>query len=265
MLGKLIDRYFIKQPRLRRQVTRLLYGSQLVDVNLLGVDLAIHSELENGYLRAFRHTRMTSLFRDEVGIMINLATLIEDGSCFVDAGANIGVYSSVMARLAIVKNNFSILAFEADPRTFERLALNAARHGFRAENVALTENEGTLEFVRGAVSHVTTKAASPNSYSIRGETFSVGCRPLSSFEIPGSSIVIKIDVEGAEYEVLLGAKRYFEQERVKAVYFDGVDKIKETLEFLEHYNFRILDGKTLGPLGNKIFSLLAVRAKDFPQ
>ena len=136
---------------------------------------------------------------------------------------------------------------------------------FKCENIALAEEEGVLEFVRGAVSHVTTKLESANRYSIAGETFMVRCKPLSAFDIPGSSIVIKIDVEGAEYEVLAGARPYFEQGRVKAVYFDGVDKLAETLAFLAQYNFRVLDGKSLGPPRKRMFSLLAIRATDLPE
>ena len=259
MLRRLIDRQFIKRPRLRRLITRALYGSALKTVDLLGASLVINTELENGYLRAFQRTRMTSLFRDEASVLINLSSLIDDNCSFVDAGANIGIYSSVFSRLTFLKRNLSIFAFEADPITFERLSENAKLHGFHAENVALTAQAGYNDFIRGAVSHVTTQIAHANAYSIAGETFLARCEPLSSFAIPGSSIVMKIDVEGAEYEVLLGAKSYFEQGRVKAVYFDGIEKLRETVDFLSKYNFRFCDGKTLRPLGTRVFSLLAVR------
>jgi FkbM family methyltransferase len=253
------DRLFIKQPRFRRFVTRLLYGSQTTRVSLLGADLLIHSELENGYLRAFRHARRLSLFRDEASVLINFASLIEDGTTFVDVGANIGVYSAIISRLRSVKRDLSVFAFEVDPRTFERLAENARAHGFHAENVALGETDATLTFVRGAVSHVTANVEVISRYSIRNETFQAGCRPLSSFDLPGSDIVLKIDVEGAEYEVLLGARKFFEQRRVRAVYFDGVSKLEEVQDFLTGFGFRFLDGKTLQPIRPNVFSLLAIR------
>jgi FkbM family methyltransferase len=254
-----LDQLFIKQPKLRRVVTRMLYGSSPVSVPLFGAELLIHSELENGYLRAFRHSRSLSLFRDEASVLINLASLIEDDCTFLDIGANIGIYSAVISRLGRVKKDLAVFAFEVDPQTFRRLSENARRHGFRAENVALAEAEKQVQFVRGAVSHVTTALESRNRYNIKSETFAARCLPLSAFDIPGSSIVMKIDVEGGEYEVLLGARRFFAERRVKAVYFDGVSKLKEAQAFLAEFGFRLLDGQTLQPFKPGMFSLLALR------
>ena len=253
------DQLFIKQPKLRRFVTRMLYGSSALRVPLLGAELLIHSELENGYLRAFRHSRTLSLFRDEASVLINLASLIEDDCSFLDIGANIGVYSAIIARLGALKKNLSVFAFEVDPTTFSRLSENARRHGFHAENVALADSEKEVQFVRGAVSHVTTTLDARNRYNIAAETFNARCTPLSAFDIPGSSIVMKIDVEGGEYEVLLGARKFFAEGRVRAVYFDGVSKLAEAQAFLAEFGFRLLDGKTLQPFESGTFSLLAVR------
>jgi FkbM family methyltransferase len=253
------DQLFIKQPKLRRFVTRVLYGSSAVRVPLLGAEHLIHSELENGYLRAFRHSRSLSLFRDEASVLINLANLIEDDCSFLDIGANIGIYSAIIARLGALKKGLSVFAFEVDPKTFSRLRENALRHSFRAENVALADSEREVQFVRGAVSHVTTTIEERNRYNIAGETFTARCVPLSAFDIPGSSIVMKIDVEGGEYEVLLGARKFFAEGRVKAVYFDGVSKLAEAQAFLAEFGFRLLDGKTLQPFKPGMFSLLALR------
>jgi FkbM family methyltransferase len=254
-----LDQLFIKQPKLRRFVTRAVYGSSPVEVPLLGAELLIHSELENGYLRAFRHSQSLSLFRDEASVLINLASLIEDNCTFLDIGANVGVYSAVISRLGKLKKGLSVFAFEVDPQTFSRLKENARRHGFRAENVAIAEAEKEVKFVRGAVSHVTTTLEARNRYNIASDTFTARCMPLSAFDIPGSSIVMKIDVEGGEYEVLLGARKLFADGRVKAVYFDGISKLAEAQAFLSEFDFRFLDGKTLQPYEDGAFSLLAIR------
>jgi hypothetical protein len=108
---------------------------------------------------------------------------------------------------------------------------------------------------------VTTPFTVRNSYSIPRETFTAKCAPLAAFDIPGNDIVMKIDVEGFEYEVLLGARRYFEEQRVKAVYFDGVSKIDETRRFLSEFNFELLDGLTLEPFVAGGFALLALRTE----
>ena len=259
MIAELIDLYFIKQPRFRRVVTRLLYGSSAVPVSLLGAQLLIHSGLENGYLRAFRHARTLSLFRDEAAVLINLANLIGDNCTFLDIGANIGIFSAVIARLSHIKRGLRIFAFEVDPNTFERLRQNASRYGFHAECIGLAELDEIKEFVRGAVSHVTTPLASINSYSIRKETFTARCVPLSSFDIPGSSLVMKIDVEGGEYEVLAGAEKFFAEDRVRAVYLHDISRLQAVQEFLEKYRFKLVDGVTLTRFEPGSFSLLAIK------
>src|ERR1051326_2393727 len=254
-----LDQLFIKQPKLRRFVTRMVYGSSPVAVPLFGAELLIHSEFENGYLRAFRHSRSLSLFRDVASVLINLASLIEDDCSFLDIGANVGVYSAVIARLATLKKGLSVFAFEVDPQTFSRLSETARRHGFRSENVALADVDKQTHFVRGAVSHVTTAMDARNRYNIANETFTARCRPLSAFDIPGAVIVMKIDVEGGEYEVLLGARKFFVERRVKAVYFDGVSKLTEAHAFLSEFGFRLLNGQTLQPFEAGMFSLLALK------
>ena len=258
-LGWALDRYFIKQPRLRRAATRAIYGKSDLPIRLFGAGLTINSELENGYLRASRNSKYVSLFRDEAAILVNLANLVSDDCTFVDVGANIGIFSAVMSRFARIRRNVRVIAFEVDPNTFSRLALNARRHGFEAHNIGLADAERTITFVRGAVSHVTTPLESRNAYSIKKETFTAKCAPLAAFDIPRRDIVMKIDVEGFEYEVLVGARRYFEEQRVKAVYFDGVAKIDQTRRFLSEFDFELLDGQTLEPFQPGGFALLALR------
>ena len=258
-LAGFLDRNFIKRPKLRRFLTRSIYGSSRVPVSLLGADIIINSELENGYLRAFRKAKWLSVFRDEASVLINLASLIDDNCTFVDAGANVGIYSAVISRLAAVKRNLSVMAFEVDPETFSRLSENARRYGFQVKNVGLAECEKKVEFIRGAVSHVTTAENLKTRYNIPGETFIARCLPLSAFDIPGTSIVLKIDVEGAEYEVLAGARPLFANGRIKAVYLDGFSRRDEVIQVLVEFGFRMLDGRTLGPFGAGSFSLLAVR------
>lgn len=253
-----LDRNLIKRPRLRRLLTRSIYGSSQVQISLLGADIIINSELENGYLRAFHKAKWLSVFRDEASVLVNLANLIDDDCTFVDAGANVGIYSAVISRLAAVKRNLAVMAFEVDPETFARLSENARRYGFQARNVGLGECEKSVEFIRGAVSHVTTATNLKSRYNIPGETFVARCLPLSSFDIPGSSIVLKIDVEGAEYEVLAGARPLFASGRMKAVYLDGFSRCDEVIQFLMEFGFRLLDGRTLDPFGSRSFSLLAV-------
>ncbi len=260
-MGYLIDRFFVKQPKLRRWVTRLLYGNREQDVELLGTTLRIHSIKENGYLRASRMTRGSSLLRDELAIIINLAAVLSDGDTFVDIGANVGIYSLTLARIHRIFPRSRFYAFEANPDTFSRLAVHAEKLGIQAHNVALADHSGSLEFVAGAVSHVFTTVENASAYNIPSDRLSVPCRRLDEIDIMGNSLVLKIDVEGQEKNVLDGAAGLFRERRIKAVYLDGY-KDRDIETHLRDRGFTLLNGKTLEPTIGGIFSLLALR--DIP-
>ena len=258
----LIDRWFLKQPRLRRLVTRLLEGDREHEVALLGAQVRVHSVKEHGYLRASRLARKSVLLREELPVLLNLAALLAPGDVFVDAGANVGVFSLALARLRPLVPGLSCHAFEANPDTFARLAPMAAAAGVTAHQVALSDREGTLEFVAGAVSHVFTTVEHASEYSLGGGArVSVPCRRLDSFAFPAASIVLKIDVEGQETAVLNGAGELFDAGRVKAVYLDGY-KDRAVEKFLAAHGFALLDAKTLAPVEGHIFGLLAVRSSE---
>lgn len=262
IVSYVVDKYFIKQPRLRRAVTWLMAGDRNSEVELLGTKLQIHSIKENGYLRASRAARSYSVYRDEVAILLNLASLLADGDSFVDVGANVGLYSCTLARRSRIrpgKNRF--YAFEANEDTFSRLILSAEPLGVTATNCAVSNRDGQLVFVAGAVSHVFTSVEHSSSYNIPSETTSVPCRRLDSFEFEGDSLFIKIDVEGQELEVLEGAAGLFELARVKGVYIDGYSN-PGIPDWLRRYGFELFDGRTLLPSDGRVFSLLALAPRD---
>jgi FkbM family methyltransferase len=260
LLHRLFDRYFIKQPRLRRVVTRLLYGSGDARVALAGAELVVNRALENGYARAAALCQNSSLLRDELPVLITLANLAGPGRTFVDVGANVGLFSVVFSRFTRIYPDFRVVSFEVDPRTFERLQVNALEHGFQAIRCALAAEAGARSFVRGAVSHVTTVQEKASSYNLPAETFDAEVRALDSFDLPGT-LIVKIDVEGQELEVLRGARRLLASGRVAAVYLDGYGD-PHCFELLRATGFELFDGRTLVAATTETFALLALRPRS---
>lgn len=253
-----LHRFFFTRPRLRQFVTRLVAGDRELDVPLLGATLRVHSVKEHGYLRTARLAAHSTLLRDELPVILNLAALLADGDSFVDIGANAGIYALTLARMRAILPRTRYYAFEANPDTFSRLAIHSGEMGVEAHNVALSDHEGTLQFIGGAVSNIFTTIENASSYSMPGKPVEVPCKRLDQFDIAGDSLILKIDVEGQEKAVLDGAAGFFDKKRVKAVYLDGY-KERAVEQFLRDHGFTFREGKTLAPTQGNVFSLLALR------
>jgi len=254
----LIDRYFIKKPLIRRFVTKLLAGDCERKVTLLAGDYLVHTVREHGLFRASRLARTCSLFRDEVPVLVHLAGLLRNGDTFLDIGANIGVFAANIASFRVLFPDLKIYAFEPNCDTAVRLRANAEPLGVEVFDVALSDRNGTLEFVDGAVSNVFSTVENASSYSITSERRFCECRRLEDLPIQGHSLVMKIDVEGHEWEVLQGAISLFQANRVRALYLDDF-KDARIVPFLDDYKFRFFDGRTFEPANDQTRHLLAIK------
>jgi FkbM family methyltransferase len=258
----LLDRYFIKQPTIRKFVTRTLERDEDRDVTLFGTRLHINSLKEHGYLRAFRRSSYHSVLHDEAGALVTLSLLLCPGDTFVDVGANVGLFVCTLARRRFVSRDVRFYAFEANPDTFRRLSESARDLDIIACQRAISDRPGELEFISGAVSHVFTQAKQRSDYHFKNQpTVRVATQRLDDAGIEGDSLIIKIDVEGQELNVLNGATNLFDRDRVKAVYLDGyTDPAVEA--FFVARRFKFFDGRTLRPTVPSFPNLLAVRASE---
>ena len=259
---RLLDRYFIRKPRLREAVTRLLNRDRDLDVLLFRHPVWINTIKENGYFRAARNARFLSLFRDEAVTLQHLMLFVKPRMTFVDVGANVGVFSILMSDVSRLYPDFDVVALEVHPKTFERLARNAARYGFTAHNVAAGSSAGNQTFVEGVVSHTTTILEKMNSYSVPNRRFDMDVRRVDSFDF-SRPLFIKIDVEGQELAVLQGAGDLFDKEQVDAVYIDRCDEIDLVEALLRERDFVILNERTLKP-ATRPMSMLALRRAAYP-
>lgn len=246
---------FQRFPSLRTSLTNVLVRDEDVDIELFGAKLCVNKRAEIGLWRAAQAADHNIVFRDEVASILNLAMLLQPGDVFVDIGANVGLYSALLSRLARVAQGNRFVAVEANPETARRLRRSLAETSVQVIDRALSDHDGELHFAPGVTSGVfgATSAGAANSVTLP-------CSRLDSPDLPNGDLVLKVDVEGHELEVLRGADRLFDAERVKVVYVDGYSAM-ELPQFLRERGFTFYDGRTLQPSTEAPpYSLLAVHA-----
>lgn len=135
---------------------------------------------------------------------------LKAGMAMIDVGANIGHYAMVAA--AAVGPSGRVAAFEPEPENFAALRANLALNGFAsatAEQLALGARDGELTLYRDAANRGGHSLLRANVQKPAGET-RVRVVTLDGYaarNLAGRKIgFIKLDVQGAEAEVLAGAR-----------------------------------------------------------
>ena len=132
------------------------------------------------------------------------------------------------------------------------------KYNFNCVNTAISDTNKTLEFVEGAVSHVFTTVDNKSTYNFKQKTVKVKSSTLCHENIPGTSIILKIDVEGQELNALRGARDLFIQNRIKAVFIDGFTN-PEIPQFLLNFNFSLMNAQSLESTFQDGCQLLAIK------
>ena len=124
---------------------------------------------------------------------------------FVDVGANIGYFTTLVAKCC---PQSSVVSIEAFPPTVEKLRLNLGRNSVanaRIIDVAVSDTEGIVEFFYAG--RFNEGATTTVKGRFQSTALPVACKPLSALltddEIAAARL-IKIDVEGAELRVIHG-------------------------------------------------------------
>ncbi len=159
----------------------------------------------------------------------------------LDCGSNIGLTSLYFKMLW---PKAKITAFEPDKEAFECLKKNMEENGLEdvdIHNIALAGEEGELEFYSDQ--DVSGSLTSSLSMSSGGSKVVVQAKKLSSF-ISGKIDLLKIDIEGAEDEVMEDlrlAGKLSDIEQIMMEYHHhmdkGIDKLSSMLSLLEQEGF----------------------------
>lgn len=146
--------------------------------------------------------------------------LLRPGDHFIDIGANIGYFTVMAARR--VGEGGRVDAFEPDPENRARLIANLQRNGVesrvRVHDVALSDREGRAvihRYAGGAMNHgCSTLHPVPGE---AGQMADVRTARLDDVRPGVTPRLIKMDVEGAEPEVVAGMRGLLRGETPPAV------------------------------------------------
>jgi FkbM family methyltransferase len=123
----------------------------------------------------------------------------------LDIGGHIGGFSMALARL---HPDARIQTFEASPSTFEFTQRNIAGNGLddrvTVDNIAVSSLHGTLDFAdNGAGSGLNGVTAPAGTTVIKVPCITF----VEALDRAGGAVdVVKIDTEGAEYDIVLGSE-----------------------------------------------------------
>jgi FkbM family methyltransferase len=151
--------------------------------------------------------KLIFVFREHYESELNyLETILFPGKTFVDAGANLGIYTLVASR--IVGPSGGVIAFEPSLQSFPVLEENISLNGFTnvlAVRVALSDKTGNAFLYHGSDAGKNSlgsgPCAEPKGEAVATQSLDEALHQLSVENVD----VIKMDVEGAEELILLGA------------------------------------------------------------
>ena len=213
----------------------------------------------------FALTSFSNTPEDRLLRMLNMK-----GTTVYDIGAHIGTKTMLFAKKAE-----RVIAFEPNPESFSQLLSNMSEHHLKnviAFNVGLgSRNEETTLVARafstatGSVSPLVCKTWKKGTY----REWKVKLRTLDSFALPSPDLV-KIDVEGHEYEVLEGMHETLKCGSTILIELHGIDprearaNIDKIMRLLNRANYKIYHVETWRSLSSERPTsghILAVRAR----
>ena len=127
---------------------------------------------------------------------------------FLDCGSNYGFYSFYVASLSLGNQ---VLAFEASPKTFNSFKANLELNNFRNinyRNLAISEVSG--KFINFYESHNDWESSATHNKFQNNKIASVETttidKELSKKDLSDFAIIIKLDIEGNEFNAIQGGK-----------------------------------------------------------
>lgn len=170
----------------------------------------IHMPFDSTTVPMFFHEKKQAEWFYEHGIpekkliLWTIENLIDKNKIFLDIGSHVGTYTMLCAPHA--KHTYS---FECSPKTFCFLAANIALHDLTSKvtpiQIALSDNIGSANYILRAPDQGGNGIIPIYNDDNIKDKLLVQTRTLDSYELNNIGL-IKIDVEGNEKNILIGAK-----------------------------------------------------------
>jgi FkbM family methyltransferase len=160
---------------------------------------------------------------------------LKPGDIFVDVGANVGYYSIRASKLVGVEGK--VFAVEPVPQTVMILEFNIKLNGL--ENVIVIDKAGWHTRAKLKLKVPKGEFGSSSSFRSGSLVVEVDAIPLDEIFTRTNLLeikLIKIDVEGAEYEALKGLTKTLK--RTKFVVLELSRKTEACLRLLQDYGFK---------------------------
>lgn len=182
-------------------------------------------------------------FHSEQEIIADLLEELNEQDVFYDIGANVGIYSCFVGKKS---KQGQVIAFEPHPRNYQSLKENCTINDINSKiyQIALgaRKDEMYLEPM-GNTGHVIKNEYQPGWEKVKMIT---GDEFIGQHSLPHPDIC-KIDVEGAELEVLSGLKNTLSQGKCRTIYCEihpekiknGDESINDLIDLLSNMNYNI--------------------------
>lgn len=179
-----------------------------------------------------RHLATQRSFYEDAMLLDSLQRLTEPGAV-VDVGAHIGNHSIFYAAIG----RRPVVAIEPHPENHARLLRNVALNGLQDRIQCLPQAAGAAHGKGRMILHDIHNSGKA-VLATEGSARDVDIIPLDDVAFPQPPALIKIDVEGMEYDVLQGASRIL-QEYAPLLYIEISDmgNYRRIAEFLAGYGY----------------------------
>lgn len=207
-------------------ITKNKYLPVFIEVNNENLEIDYNSNQERKYFLE-RYSNKKSID------VLLMEMFLKKDDVVIDAGANIGYLSLKFMSLGAYK----VYSFEPSKNEFVRLS-NIKNENIIKFNVALGDQEKFLELYISNHSQGNTLNSQiltkfPDLFSDKKELVEV--KTIDSYNFKKVDYM-KIDVEGFEYELLLGSKKLFENNKPRVIHIEIYEEhLQKNIDFLSQY------------------------------